>query len=113
MYCCSRRDLFLLVTQTHTTFGTAVDEGVLPRALRALLAHATCPIDDSKDLLLTITMGCILNEMFCDLLDTTHSKDDLRIKQSVTEGAYVQDITEVRIREISNALQIVEYGEII
>lgn len=80
--------------KSHSIMGSPTQLGIVPR-LAVELFERVAAAPSSHSFEVTATYAELYNEVICDLL--TPGKSGLKIRQHVSTGIYVEDLTEVQV----------------
>ena len=93
--------------KSHSIMGTPEQLGIVPRLAVALFERVASAGSDTG-FEVTATYAEIYNEVICDLL--TPGNTGLKIRQHVTSGIYVENLTEVQVSSHEEIEQLIAEG---
>lgn len=94
--------------KTFTMEGTSDNLGVSPRSIREILSMVES-LANVVDYTLTLSMLEIYNETIRDLMDSSHSRDKLEVRQTA-EGNIVVGLKEVEISDFDQVQGLLRLG---
>ena len=102
--------------KTHTMFGEAANEGLIPRIVRDLFErieaveaeYTQMPLPTSvQSVLVEVSYMEIYNEEVLDLLGPGRN---LRVRQTKSQGVYVEGLTRLKVKTVGDMLQLIQIG---
>ncbi|GMH96925.1 hypothetical protein TrVE_jg13422 [Triparma verrucosa] len=95
--------------KTHTLMGNAEDPGITLQTISEVFALIA--VEKNTEFLVRISYIEIYNEEIKDLLDTTKTKTNLRIKDDKKKGPIVEGLTEAIVRTPEESERLIKRGE--
>ncbi|GMH88197.1 hypothetical protein TL16_g11084 [Triparma laevis f. inornata] len=95
--------------KTHTLMGNAEDPGITLQTISEVFALIA--VEKNTEFLVRISYIEIYNEEIKDLLDTTKTKTNLRIKDDKKKGPIVDGLTEAIVRTPEESERLIRRGE--
>ena len=96
--------------KTHTLMGNAEDPGITLQTISEVFALIA--VEKNTEFLVRISYIEIYNEEIKDLLDTTKTKTNLRIKDDKKKGPIVEGLTEAIVRTPEESERLIKRGEV-
>ncbi len=98
--------------KTHTMEGVLHDEqlrGVIPRSVSSLF-DGVANADDNLEFTIKVSYVEIYMEKIRDLLDDTHVKNNLTVREDKVNGIYIAGVTEEYVTSQDELLSLMQHG---
>lgn len=98
--------------KTHTMEGDIHDEkmkGIVPRSISSIF-EGIASADETIEFSIKVSFVEIYLEKIRDLLDSTHTKNNLAVREDKIKGIYIAGCNEEFVASVEELLEIMKYG---
>jgi kinesin family protein 5 len=104
--------IVVYIDQTHTMEGEIYDpemQGIVPRSIHAIF-DGIGSAEETVEFSIKVSFVEIYLEKIRDLLDGTHTKNNLAIREDKVKGIYIAGCNEEFVASVEELLEIMKFG---